>query len=111
VHYEAANVIAIRLAANIGMRKAKVTLGRKLAVVLHRMLVDSTAFVRLSLDDGGGSEATTPQTIMRLSCSANGSIAMLSASSCSPVARISRMPNDLSAFANYALPLIDLRDG
>jgi transposase len=45
VHYEAANVIAIRLAAHIGMREAKVTLGCKLAVVLHRMLVDSTAFI------------------------------------------------------------------
>ena len=56
--YEAANVIltrpvkgselkswAARLAARSGMRKAKVALARKLAVVLHRMLVDGTSFV------------------------------------------------------------------
>lgn len=56
--YEAANVIltrpvkgstlkswAARLAARSGMRKAKVALARKLAVVLHRMLVDGTTFV------------------------------------------------------------------
>jgi transposase len=56
--YEAANVIltrpvkgsslkswAMRLAARAGMRKAKVALARKLAVVLHRMLVDGTEFV------------------------------------------------------------------
>jgi transposase len=55
--YEAANVIltrpvkgsalkswAMRIAARAGMRKAKVALARKLAVVLHRMLVDGTAF-------------------------------------------------------------------
>jgi transposase len=55
--YEAANVIltrpvkgsslkswAMRLAARAGMRKAKVALARKLAVVLHRMLVDGTTF-------------------------------------------------------------------
>src|SRR5918995_1668971 len=55
--YEAANIIltrpvkgsglkswAARLAARAGMRKAKVALARKLAVVLHRMLVDGTPF-------------------------------------------------------------------
>jgi transposase len=55
--YEAANVIltkpvkgsalkswAARLAARAGMRKAKVALARKLAVVLHRMLADGTPF-------------------------------------------------------------------
>ena len=54
--YEAANVIltrpvkgsalkswAARLAVRAGMRKAKVALARKLAVVLHRMLADGTA--------------------------------------------------------------------
>src|SRR6516162_2350316 len=56
--YEAANVIltrpvkgstlkswGMRLAARAGMRKAKVALARKLAVVLHRMLADGTNFV------------------------------------------------------------------
>ena len=56
--YEAANVImtkpvkgsllkswAMRLALRAGMRKAKVALARKLAVVLHRMLADDTEFV------------------------------------------------------------------
>ena len=56
--YEAANVIltrpvkgsslkswAIRVAKRAGMRKAKVALARKLAVVLHRMLADGTEFV------------------------------------------------------------------
>jgi transposase len=56
--YEAANVIltrpvrgsslkswAARLAARAGMRKAKVALARKLAVVLHRMLADGTPFL------------------------------------------------------------------
>jgi transposase len=55
--YEAANVIltrpvkgsslkswAMRVAKRAGMRKAKVALARKLAVVLHRMLVDGTEF-------------------------------------------------------------------
>jgi transposase len=55
--YEAANVIltrpvkgsalkswAARLAKRAGMRKAKVALARKLAVILHRMLVDGTPF-------------------------------------------------------------------
>ena len=55
--YEAANVIltrpvkgsalkswAARIADRAGLRKAKVALARKLAVVLHRMLVDGTPF-------------------------------------------------------------------
>ena len=55
--YEAANVIltrpvrgsalkrwAMAVAKRAGMRKAKVALARKLAVVLHRMLVDGTPF-------------------------------------------------------------------
>ena len=55
--YEAANVIltrpvkgsalkswAMRVAKRAGMRKAKVALARKLAVVLHQMLVSGTAF-------------------------------------------------------------------
>jgi transposase len=56
--YEAANVIltkpvkgsllkswAMRLALRAGMRKAKVALARKLAIVLHRMLADNTEFL------------------------------------------------------------------
>jgi transposase len=55
--YEAANVIltrpvkgsllkswAMRVTKRAGMRKAKVALARKLAVVMHRMLVDGTPF-------------------------------------------------------------------
>jgi transposase len=55
--YEAANIILTRpvkgsalkswaahLAARAGMRKAKVALARRLAVVMHRMLVDGTCF-------------------------------------------------------------------
>ena len=55
--YEAANIVltrpvkgsalkswAARIAARAGMRKAKVALARKLAVVLHRMLADGTPF-------------------------------------------------------------------
>jgi transposase len=55
--YEAANVIVERMAGDpplrkwalgiakrAGMRKAKVALARKLAVILHRMLVDGTPF-------------------------------------------------------------------
>jgi transposase len=55
--YEAANIVltrpvkgsalkswAARIAARAGMRKAKVALARKLAVVLHRMLADATPF-------------------------------------------------------------------
>ena len=57
VLYEAANIIlerpvkggwlkawALGVAKRAGMRKAKVALARKLAVVLHRMLVDGTPF-------------------------------------------------------------------
>jgi transposase len=56
--YEAANIIltrpvkgsalkswAARLALRTGMRKAKVALARKLAVILHRMLSDGTPFI------------------------------------------------------------------
>ena len=56
--YEAANTIltravkgsalkswAARIAARAGMKKAKVALARKLAVVLHRMLADGKPFV------------------------------------------------------------------
>src|SRR5918994_600105 len=56
--YEAANVIltravrgsdlkswALRVARRAGMKKAKVALARKLAVVLHRMLADGTPFM------------------------------------------------------------------
>jgi len=55
--YEAANIILTRpvrgsslkswaacIAKRAGMRKAKVALSRKLAVVMHRMLVDGTPF-------------------------------------------------------------------
>jgi transposase len=55
--YEAANIIltrpvkgsslkswAARVAVRAGMRKAKVALARKLAVILHRMLADGTPF-------------------------------------------------------------------
>jgi transposase len=55
--YEAANVIltkpvkcshlkswATRIARRAGMKKAKVALARKLAVIMHRMLVDGTPF-------------------------------------------------------------------
>ena len=56
--YEAANIIltrttkgsdlkswAMSIAKRAGMRKAKVALARKLAVVLHRMLADGTTFI------------------------------------------------------------------
>jgi transposase len=56
--YEAAHVIltrpvkgstlkrwAMRLARRVGMKKAKVALARKLAVILHRMWIDGTRFV------------------------------------------------------------------
>ena len=56
--YEAAHVIlskvvkasvlkdwALGVAKRSGMKKAKVALARKLAVVLHRMLADGTTFV------------------------------------------------------------------
>jgi hypothetical protein len=34
----------MRLAKRAGMKKAKVALARKLAVIMHRMLVDGTLF-------------------------------------------------------------------
>jgi transposase len=56
--YEAAHVIltrpvkgsalkswALRLARRAGMKKAKVALARKLAVILHRMWIDGSDFV------------------------------------------------------------------
>lgn len=56
--YEAANVIltrpikggglkswAMKLAKRAGMKKAKVALARKLAVILHRMLADASKFI------------------------------------------------------------------
>ncbi|MGI9435686.1 MAG: IS110 family transposase [Geminicoccaceae bacterium] len=58
VLYEAAHIIltmpvkggalkswAVRLAARAGKKKAKVALARKLAVILHRMLVSNTPFI------------------------------------------------------------------
>jgi len=58
VLYEAANVMltrpvkggalkswAMRIAGRAGMKKAKVALARKLAVILHRMLLSGTAFL------------------------------------------------------------------
>jgi len=59
VLYEAANVIltkpikgctalkswAMRIATRGGMKKAKVALSRKLAVIMHRMLIDGTPFI------------------------------------------------------------------
>jgi transposase len=56
--YEAANIIlvkplkgctalkswAMKLAKRTGMKKAKVALARKLAVIMHRMLADGTTF-------------------------------------------------------------------
>ncbi|MBB6414334.1 transposase [Mesorhizobium sangaii] len=35
---------AMRIARRAGMKKAKVALARKLAVILHRMLADETLF-------------------------------------------------------------------
>jgi transposase len=61
--YEAANVIltravkgsdlkswALNIAKRAGMRKAKVALARKIAVVLHRMLADGTSFMARKAD-------------------------------------------------------------
>ena len=58
VLYEAAHIIltmpvkggapkswAVRLATRAGKKKAKVALARKLAVILHRMLVSNTPFI------------------------------------------------------------------
>ena len=56
--YEAANIIlikplkgctalkswAMKLARRAGMKKAKVALARRLAVIMHRMLADGTSF-------------------------------------------------------------------
>jgi transposase len=51
--YEAANVLltrsalkawGIRLAKRSGLRKAKVAVARKLAVILHRMWIEGTEF-------------------------------------------------------------------
>ncbi len=36
---------AAKIAKRAGMRKAKVALARRLAVVLHRMLADGTPFI------------------------------------------------------------------
>jgi transposase len=67
--YEAAHVIltrpvkggslkswAMRLAKRAGMKKAKVALARKLAVVLHRMWVDGTSF-QLAMPKASGAAA------------------------------------------------------
>ena len=35
----------MKLARRSGMKKAKVALARKVAVIMHRMLVDGTSFV------------------------------------------------------------------
>ena len=43
--FSALKAWAVRIAGRHGMAKAKVALARKLAVVLHRMLVDGTPFV------------------------------------------------------------------
>ena len=66
--YEAANVIltrpvkgaglkswAMKLARRAGMKKAKVALARKLAVILHRMWIDGAVFdARKAAFAGGG---------------------------------------------------------
>jgi transposase len=44
VRFSALKAWAMRIAARHGMKKAKVALARKLAVVLHRMWVDGSAF-------------------------------------------------------------------
>ena len=41
-------------AARAGMRKAKAALARKLAVILHRMLADGTAFAPDRAASGSG---------------------------------------------------------
>ena len=46
VRFSALKAWALRVASRHGMKKAKVALARKLAVVLHRLWVDSTAFGR-----------------------------------------------------------------
>jgi hypothetical protein len=45
---------AARLANRSGMRKAKIALARKLAVILHRMLVDGTPFAADRAAAAGG---------------------------------------------------------
>ena len=63
--YEAGNIIltrplkgctafkswAMRLAKRAGMKKAKVALARKLAVIMHGMLVDGTLFASAAVAD------------------------------------------------------------
>jgi transposase len=44
VRWSSLKAWALRLAARAGMRKAKVALARKLAVILHRIWVDGTSF-------------------------------------------------------------------
>ena len=44
----------MRIAKRAGMRKAKVALARKLAVVLHRMLADGTSFNPTAKASGSG---------------------------------------------------------
>jgi transposase len=44
VRWSSLKAWALRLAARAGMRKARVALARKLAVILHRMWVDGTSF-------------------------------------------------------------------
>ena len=46
VCFSALKAWALRVASRQGMRKAKVALARKLAVVMHRMWVDGTSFRR-----------------------------------------------------------------
>ena len=73
VLYEAANVIlthavkgsalkswAARLAARAGMRRAKVALARKLAVLLHRMLVDGSEFIAEKAGRAGAAKQARP---------------------------------------------------
>jgi transposase len=68
--YEAAHIIltrslkgsglknwAMKLAKRAGMKKAKVALARKLAVVLHRMLADGSKFVAGKANDGARAAA------------------------------------------------------
>ena len=46
VRFSALKAWALRVAGRHGMKKAKVALARKLAVVMHRMWVDGTSFHR-----------------------------------------------------------------
>jgi transposase len=68
VLYEAANIIlikplrgctalkswAMKLARRSGMKKAKVALARKIAVIMHRMLADGMSFSKCRGCLGGG---------------------------------------------------------